>query len=163
MDSKGQERFLSLTGYTLVEAILTILIMGILAAVVLPHFVKEGFLGDLTLRTTASGITSDMRYTRQLAITDANSSIHYLIKFNFTQKQYNIYNTTIAPANQIGETKKISSNITCTGTDQFDFSSFGNCEICISNGGVLNLFLGSHQYQISVDPPTGAAVSEKIS
>ena len=74
--------------FTLVEAILTIVIMGILAGVILPHFVKEGFLGDLTLRSTVSQIASDIRYARQLAITNA---AQYSIKFNFGLKEYRIY------------------------------------------------------------------------
>lgn len=143
--------------FTLVEAILTIAIMGILAAVVLPRFVKGGFIAGLTLRTAASQITSDIKYTRRLAITHSRT---YIIKFDFIQKEYKIYRDSISAENQVGETKKISSQIICTGTDQFDFYSLGN--VFFVGEGLL-LSLNTSQYKIIAELPTGAVVVEKIS
>lgn len=143
--------------FTLVEAILTVMIMGILAAIVLPRFVKEGFVGGLTLRKTTSQITSDIRYTRQLAITNSG---YYLIRFNFVTKEYRIYRNSVSPANQVGETKKIPSSISCSGTNQFGFYSLGNA---VFSGSGLNLSLKTRQYRIRVEPPSGAVVVEKIS
>ena len=144
-------------GLTLIETILAITIMGLTAAILLPHFVKEGFIGSLALRSAASQVASDIRYTRQFAITQRG---HYLINFNFEQKSYNIYNNTIAPGNQVGETKEMASQVTPSGTNQFDFYSLGNA---VFNGTGLLLTQGTHQYRISVELPTGAAVVEKIS
>lgn len=141
------------SAFTLVEAILTIAIMGILAVVVLPHFVKAGFIEGLTLRSAASQIASDIRYTRRLAI--ANSG-QYTIRFNLNSNEYSI----ISPTNQTIETKKIPSDITCSGTDQFDFYPLGNCSY---NGGGLFISIGTTQYKIVAEPPTGAVVIEKIS
>lgn len=135
---------------------MTIVIMGILAGVLLPHFIKEGFLAGLSLRTATSGVVSDIRYTRQLAITNSG---HYLIKFDFIQKEYKIYKDSALAENQIGETKKISSDISCSGTDQFDFYALGNC---LFNGTGLFLSLGLRQYRIVAEPPSGAVVIEKI-
>lgn len=143
--------------FTLVEAILTIAIMGILAMVVLPHFVKEGFIGKLTLRSATSQIASDIRYTRQLAVTNSG---HYLIQFNFSQKEYKIYKDSALPVNQVGETKKIPPEASCSGTSQFDFYSLGNC---LFNGTGLLISEGTNQNRISVEIPTGAAIIEKIS
>ena len=140
--------------FTLVEVILAITIMGILAAIVLPRFGKEGFVGSLTLRTTTSQVASDIRYTRQLAITKTN---HYYIKFNFTTKEYAIYDNNNI---QVGETKKISKDLTYSGTVQFDFYSLGNC---VFTGTGLILSLGTNQNGITVETPTGAVVIEKIS
>lgn len=147
----------SLTGFTLVEAILTIAIMGILAMVVLPHFVKEGFLGGLRLRSTTSQIASDIRYTRQLAITNSG---HYLIQFDFNQREYRIYKDSALPANQIGETKKIPQETNCSGTSQFDFYSLGNGQF---SGTGLLISEGTNQNRILVEIPTGVVVIEKIS
>lgn len=145
------------SSFTLVEAILTIAIMGILAAVVLPHFVKTGFVEGLTLRSAVSQVASDIRLTRRLAITDSG---HYIIKFDFSQKEYKIYKNSISPSNQIGEAKKIPSGISCSGTDQFDFYSIGNV---LFSGAGLFLSFNTSQYQIMAELPTGAVVIEKIS
>jgi type II secretory pathway pseudopilin PulG len=147
----------SKSSFTFVEAIFAILIIGILAGVVLPRFIKQGFIEGLTLRRTSSQIASDIRYTRQLAITNAN---HYLIKFNFVQNEYSIYKGSILPQNKIGETKKISAQASCSGTDQFDFYSLGNC---VFSGNGLLIIQGTSQYKISVELPTGAVVIEKLS
>ncbi len=132
---------------------MTIIIMGILAAVVLPRF-GGGFVENLTLRTATSGITSDIRYTRQLAITNAG---HYLIGFDFSQKEYKIYRDSILPANQVGETKKIPAGVNCSGTNQFDFYSLGNAGF---NGSGLNLSVATRQHRIRVEPSSGAVVIE---
>jgi len=143
--------------FTLVEAILTIVIMGILAAVVLPRFVKEGFVGGLTLRKTTSQIASDIRYTRQLAITNA---IRHIIRFDFARKEYRIYRDRVSSANQVGETKTIPPDASCSGTRQFDFYPLGNA---VFSGSGLNLSLKTRQYRIRVESPSGAVVVEKIS
>lgn len=142
--------------FTLTEVILTLIIIGILAAVVLPRF-GIGLVSTSKLRSTVSQIASDIRYTRQLAITN---SAHYLINFNLTLKEYNIYQDSISPANQIGETKKISSEISLSGTNQFDFYAIGNV---IFAGSGLSLSLNTSQYTITAEPPTGAVIIEKIS
>lgn len=139
---------------SLVEAILTIAIIGILAGILLPHFVKRSFLNDLKLRSATSQIASDIRYARQLAITNNG---HYLISFNCTAKEYKIYNNTNLPSNQIGETKKISSDVTCSGTSQFDFYDLGNC---LFSGTGIKLSLGTQNSNISVETPTGAVLIE---
>jgi len=143
--------------FTYVEAVLSILIFGILAAIILPHFVKEGFLGSLSLRAATTEITSDIRYTRQLAITNTG---HYLIKFDFSAKEYKIYKDSIAPQNQTGQTKQISSQINCSGTDQFDFYSLGNCTFL---GTGLLLSQGTSQNRVSAETTTGVVVVEKVS
>jgi len=131
--------------------------MALLAAVVLPRFIKGGFREGLSLRTTTSEIASNLRYARQLAITNSG---HYIIKFNFVLKEYTIYINSVSAGNQIGETKKLSDSLTYAGTDQFDFYSLGNC---VFLGAGISLSFGTSQYQISVESPTGAVVIEKIS
>ncbi len=143
--------------FTLAELVAAIFIMGLLAAIVLPRFVKWGFVGSLTLRTAAAQATSDIRYARQLAVTNAG---HYLINFDFVAGEYKIYKDSISPANQIGETKKIPSGVTGSGTGRFDFYALGNC---LFSGAGLLLSLSTGQYQISAEPTTGAVVIEKIS
>jgi len=145
------------SAFTLTEAIFTILIVGVLAAIVIPRLTRAGFITSLGLRSATSQIASDMRYTRHLAITN---SVTHLIKFDCAQKEYKIYLRSIAPGNQIGVTKKIPSDITCSGTDQFTFGYIGSCTFA---GGGLSLFLNTSQYDIKVDPPLGAVLIEKVS
>jgi len=137
--------------FSLVEVILAITIMGILAAIVLPRFGKEGFVASLALRTATSQIASDIRYTRQLAITKA---IRHYIRFNFPTNEYAIYDNNDI---QIGEIKKISKDLTYSGTNRFDFYSLGNC---VFTGTGLTLSSGTNNHTINVETPTGAVVVE---
>jgi len=144
-------------GFSLVEVILTLLILGILSAVILPRFGGQGLLGNFALKTTSSQISSDMRFTRQLAITN---SVNYLIQFDFAQKEYRIYKETIAPENQVQDPRKIPTDVSCSGTGEFTFSPLGSA---LFSGNGLVLSSGGKQYRITVEPPTGAVVIEKIS
>lgn len=141
--------------FTLVEAILGIVIVGILASIILPRFIKEGFISNLTLRTATSQIASDIRYTRSLAVTH---SLNHIIDFNFKTKEYRIYRDRVSSNNQIGETKKIPEDISCSGTDQFVFYPLGNCSY---KGQGISLSLSSGQYTIKVEPPSGVVVIDK--
>lgn len=143
--------------FSLVEVILTVAIIGVLASVLLPRFIKAGFIEGLTLRKATSQISSDIRYTRQLAITNA---IRHIIRFDFARREYRIYQDSVSSTNQVGETKTVPPNTSCSGTSQFDFYPLGNA---VSSGTGLNLTLDTHQYRITVEPPSGAVVVEKIS
>jgi type II secretory pathway pseudopilin PulG len=144
--------------FSFVEAILTVAVIAILAAVILPRFIKGNFIRRSALGTVASGITADIRYTRRLAVTNAD---HYLIKFDFNLKEYRIYKDSLSPANQIGQVKKIPAELSLAGTEQFDFYSLGNAEF--SGNGLDISTDGTHQYKITVEPPSGAVSVEKIS
>ncbi len=143
--------------FTLIEAILAVVIIGIITAIVLPRFIKTGFIQGPVLRSTTSQIAADIRYTRRLAITSTN---HYLIKFDFNLKEYRIYKDSISPNNQSGETKKIPADVTLSGTEQFDFYPLGNA---VFSGTGLNILADeTHQYRIMVEPPSGAVLVEKL-
>ncbi len=142
-------------GFSLVEVILTLLVLGILSAVVIPRFGGNNFLGEFGLKGISSQIASDIRLTRQLAITQSD---HYLIKFNCAQKEYNIYKASALPENAIQESKKLPSNVSCSGTTQFDFYPIGNC---IFSGSGLVLSSGGKQRSVTVEPPSGAVLIEE--
>jgi prepilin-type N-terminal cleavage/methylation domain-containing protein len=143
--------------FTLIEAILTVAVIGILAAVILPRFIKGGFIQGPLSRSAVSVISADIRYTRRLAVTHAG---HFLIRFDFNAKEYRIYKDSISPANQVGETKKVHPDILLSGTEQFDFYSLGNA---IFSGTGLNISTDeTHQYRLAVEPPSGAVFVEKL-
>lgn len=142
--------------FSFIEAILTVAVIAILAAVILPRFIKGDFIRGSVLNTAASGIASDIRYTRSLAVTDAG---HYLIKFDFNLKEYRIYKDNISPDSQIGQAKKIPAAVLLAGTGQFDFYPLGNAEF---SGNGLDIFTDeANQYKITVEPPSGAVSVEK--
>ena len=143
-------------GFSLVEVILTLLVLGVLSAVIIPRFGGKDFLSEFGLKGVSAQITSDIRLTRQLAITKTS---HYLIKFDCAQKEYNIYKGSFSPENAIQETKKIPVNISCSGTNQFDFYPIGNC---IFSGSGLTLSSGAKQRRIIVEPPSGAVLIEEL-
>jgi len=144
--------------FTLIEAILTVAVIGILAAVILPRFIKADFIRGSVLSVATSGVAADIRYTRRLAVTHSS---HYLIKFDFALREYRIYQDSLSPDNQVGQTKKIPAEVFLAGTEQFDFYSLGNA---IFSGNGLNISTDeAHQYRITVEPPSGAVIVEKIS
>jgi type II secretory pathway pseudopilin PulG len=145
--------------FTLLELILGIFVMGVLALVVVPRFAGTGFFETVTLRGVTSQVAADVRYARQLAITNAG---HYLINFNFTSNTYVIYKNSLLPANQVGEIKDISSDVNCSGVSQFDFYALGNGVFNAAAGTGLFLSSGLHQYRVTIEPPTGVASVEKI-
>ena len=63
---KRKKRFLSLTGFTITELVITLLIVAILAIIVAPRFL--GYF-EIMLNNAASKIASDIAYAQQLAIT----------------------------------------------------------------------------------------------
>ncbi len=142
-------------GFSLVELILTLVILGIFSAVIIPRFGGKDFLGEFGLKGISSQIASDIRLTRQLAITQSS---HYLIKFDCAQKEYNVYKASALPENAIQESKKLPSNVNCSGTTQFDFYPIGNC---IFSGSGLVLSSGTKQRTVTVEPPSGAVLIEE--
>lgn len=83
---------------TLTELILIVLLLGILAAVVLPRLGGRDFLLEMRLNTAARQIASDTRYARRLAITNAQN---YTIVF-YKNETYDILQGDFASGTSIG-------------------------------------------------------------
>lgn len=155
---------MSKKAFTLIEVILVITIVAILAAITLPRLGGRDFFMRLTLRTTAHQVASDIRYTRRLAITDAEK---YIIKFWPARHEYGIYREAVDypdNANLTGEIKEIPLEISMyfSNKKKFTFERLGNAAV----SGILNLKTGAneeYQYDIIVEPVTGSAITERIS
>ena len=75
--------------YTTLEILLVIIVLAVLVAIVLPRFGAGDLLNKQSLKTIAYNIASDIRATRQLAMSNAQTWT-YSIQFDFAQKQYSI-------------------------------------------------------------------------
>ncbi len=133
--------------FTLVEVMVVVAVLGVIVAIALPRF---GGVNERRLEAEARRIQSDLRLTRRLAITD-NSD--YILKITPASNVYKIYAGSIAPGNQVGETRTIKSEITASGDDEFTFESLGNADA--SSGTSLTLTTGSSQYKLYVTIATG--------
>jgi Tfp pilus assembly protein FimT len=137
--------------YTTLEILLVIILLAVFVAIVLPRFGAGDLLNKQSLRAIAYNIASDIRATRQLAMTNAQAWT-YSIQFDFAQKQYSI----IAPDKTI-ETKTIPSAVTASGTPRYDFSSLG-----ATATGTINLTIASGEsWTVTVNGPTGTVRIQK--
>jgi len=146
-----KQALLNKKGFTLTEFILTILIIGILSAIVIPRIGGGDFFDRFKLKTVTHQLASDMRYARRLAVTNSQE---YIILYLGNQT-YDIQ----TPLGSIGKDfpKTISSEISFSGTLQYTFGVLGD-----SSGGTSTLTINSSSYDITVDPITGSVRTKKI-
>ena len=137
-----------LTGFTLVEMIITVLLVGVLAAAVMPRLGGKGVLDQFRARALAHEIAVDMGYARRLAITNSQD---YEIKFNTGLGTYDI--TTGTPPQSIGvDFPKTIPSKSISGKKKFEFQKLGNAKA----GGTLIVTCGTHIYNVTVDAVTGS-------
>ena len=142
--------------YTILEVLLVILLIAVWVGVTLPRFGGGGILNKYRLRTTVYNIASYMRSARNSAITNARN---YIVKFDFAKapQEYRIYQWSIAPSNQVGDTETIPSSIRGSGTDQWTFSSLGDT----GTGAIIFTIASQEKWTIAVIGPTGTVQIQK--
>ncbi|OGC07232.1 type II secretion system protein GspH [candidate division WOR-1 bacterium RIFCSPLOWO2_02_FULL_46_20] len=134
-------------GVTLIEVMVVLAIIGILTAISLPRF--SGII-ERRLESEARRIQSDLRLARHLAITNGQN---YILEISPLTNVYKLYAGSVAPANQVGETRLIKSQITASSDNDFVFEPLGNA--AASSGKLLTLTTGARQYKIYVTVATG--------
>jgi len=145
------------SGFTLVELLIVIVVMGILAAVAIPRFSSN----QRSAYTTVRKIVSDLRYTRSLAISSGNR--HYLVftdQVSGSYTKYKIYKRSNPSDIRIGEVRIIPANVTCTVTsdlgDKFSYNYLGECND-VSGTDTVTLNDGSETSSAIVVDMTGRA------
>lgn len=142
--------------YAIFEVLAVIILLAVFIAVVLPRFGAGDFINKQRLRSAAYNISADIRATRQLALSNAQTWT-YSIEFNFTQNKYNI----IAPNSQVIESKTIPTGVTASGTSQYNFSPSGQASWSIGNGNINLAIASGERWTIAVAGPTGTVRIQK--
>jgi len=135
-------------GFTFIELILTIVIMGIFLAIAIPRF----SFGEKRAQTTAKKIASDLRVVRSLAI---NKGVVYYLQF-YNTSPYTEYKIFDVLNNQVGETRAIPTEVTCTASvSQFSFNYLGACNAGVD--GTITLSDAKETHTINITGFTGRA------
>jgi len=146
----------SKSGYTFIEVLLVIVIIGIIAAVAMPRF----NLGRNLAGTTAKKFTDDLRVARSLAI---NQGIRYYLQFQSPFTEYKIFDPSTDPDTQIGETRVVAPapEVTCTAVDDeennaniFQFNYLG---ACIGGDYTITFVAEGQTYVVNIIGFTGRA------
>jgi len=142
----------NIKAFTLIELLFVIVVIAVLAAVAVPR-VGVPFTKKAKLRVTARRMLSDLRYTRRLAITNAED---YRLNVNSTTKEYKIYD---AGNTQIGNTQTIDQDITISADKNFIFEPLGNASS--SSDTTVSFSSDGNQITITVTVSTGRVEMEE--
>ena len=133
-------------GFTLIELIIVMGIMGILATIAAPHF--QNYIGNQNLKTAARGITSDFFATREKALSE---NVRYRITFDQASNSYTIARGTAAGAPYVDQQTKLmtsyASYIKVDADQVVFFQTRGTVTACnftisnTNNGSVANIIV----------------------
>ena len=164
------------TGYTLVEVLVTVTVMGLAAAIIVPNMLQAGTLG---VQAGARIIIADLLFAQNEAMaqqstrrvvfdTDNNSyrverydssTSAWVLEFNPSQgagnNQQN-YEVDFNEDSRFNGVEIVSAEFNDTSTIEFD--DLGNP----SSGGTIEIRFEEHRYEIKVAPFTGRVTVERI-
>lgn len=146
------------TGISFIEVLFVLVLLGILAAVALPRL-QMGAVSKQTAKTFAHQLTADLRYARQLALTNAAENtlgFELVMSGSGSYSGYQIRNRQTAAA---VHTYPISPDIQVTGGGTFVFGPFGN--LLTGSDTALQVAAGDESYSITVFPATGSVLCQK--
>jgi prepilin-type N-terminal cleavage/methylation domain-containing protein len=148
-------------GFTIIESILAVVILGLMAMIAIPRLVST----DMRVASIAyHQITADMRYARSLATANAED---YKVRFNQHPSDSSYVSYSIVKASDNSEVKAmdISERATCAisvavggGIDnpwEITFTRLGNADPDKSGVDIITLTVGEYVRTISVVAATG--------
>jgi len=163
-------------GYTLIEVLVTVTIMGIAAAIVVPNMLQGGTLG---VQAGARMIIADLLFTQNEAMaqqstrrvvfdTDNNryrvqkfdsSASAWVLEFNPSKGVGNNQQNYEVDFNEDSRFRGIQIvSADFNGDSTLEFDDLGNP----SSGGTVVLKFEEHEYEIKVAPFTGRVTVERI-
>lgn len=163
-------------GYTLIEVLITVTIMGLAAAIVVPNMMKGGTLG---VQAGARMIIADLLFAQNEAMAqqstrrvvfDADNNIYRIQKFDAGSSAWVLeYNPSLGMGgNQQNYEMDFDEDSRFDGIDivSVDFNGSSTIEFddlgTPSNGGTIRLQFEEHLYEITVAPFTGRVTVEKV-
>jgi Tfp pilus assembly protein PilE len=143
-------------GLSLIDVVITVLIIGILATVAAPKFVKS--LHRMQAEAAAKRIKIDLGYTRQTAISESATRS---VTFTPSSNAYSI--PGVPDLDRPGEAYAVELNAppynatlvsAALGADsEIQFDRFGKPD----SGGTITVESGGYQETVTIDPETGKA------
>jgi prepilin-type N-terminal cleavage/methylation domain-containing protein len=163
-------------GYTLIEVLITVTIMGIAAAIIVPNMLQGGSLG---VQAGARMIIADLLFAQNEAMaqqstrrvvfnTDTNSyrvqkydsgSNSWILEFNPSEgvrdnKQN--YEVSFDEDNRFQGIEIVSADF--NGSSTIEFDDLGNP----SSGGTIRLKFQEHEFEITIAPFTGRVTVDRV-
>lgn len=135
-------------GFSLIELISAILVMGIIAAVVFPSFKTSG----IDVSTAASTLETDLHFLQELAMArNPQNTGDIGVTFTSGQSSYTITD----PASMFGQTRTFPSGVTISSaTSAISFNKYGEPEIAGATA-VVQLSSGTDVKSITIERYTG--------
>lgn len=145
------------TGYSLVEAIIVVLIVGLLTFIAVPRL-QFDTLRRKQAHTVAKKIVTDLRRTRALAISDAaNNTAGFRLRM-IGSSPYGSFEIVNLDTSAVVDSHSIDSAVTCSGGNQFDFGPLGN--LLSGSDTQLTVSAQGRTYTITIVQATGAVKCE---
>jgi len=152
-----------LTGFSVIEVLFVVVVMGILAAVVIPRLGRGLHFDRLTVYTITHQISADTRLARRMAITNGQQ---YRIRLQNTGSNRFVYfierNNSGTWVTAGAFPKTIPQGISVGVQPHFDYIAIFNIDGSADAEQQFTLTLNNYRYQIEVIKNTGRVKFYKL-
>ena len=145
------------TGFTLTEAILVVLFIGIFSVIAIPKF-NQAIISRYKAETEAKKIVTCLRRTRGLAISNAATNSEGF-SMKFLNDPYTAYEIENLQNGAVVDSYTIDSRVNITGSaDEFEFGPLGNLT---SSETQISISAEGKSYTITIISATGMIKCEE--